>query len=214
MEKMEEAMKAMQQGQEYVHDKVTKHEEVLQGARAPTTTSRAHEATTPSRRPPGLMAQGCLDEEEEDAGDAQQETPANTNANTSKTRQVEGGDTDEPEADGGGGGRVPPGAHAGGMPTPNPAHYRSEEAWAAMEEEMARLRQQHPPKVEAQEFFADALTQMVQSFKSMAESGQSAARILHVSDTRTRTTRANEVDAEATLSTRPTRAMHVKKHTR
>ena len=83
-----------------------------------------------------------------------------------------------------------------------------------MEEEMARLRQQHPPRVEATDFFADALTQMVQSFKSMAESGQSAARILHVSDTRTRTTRANEVDAEATLSTRPTRAMHVKKHTR
>jgi hypothetical protein len=51
MEKMEEAMKAMQQGQEYVHDKVTKHEEVLQGARAPTTMSRAHEATTPSRPP-------------------------------------------------------------------------------------------------------------------------------------------------------------------
>ena len=44
-----------------------------------------------------------------------------------------------------------------------------------MEEEMARLRQQHPPRVEATDFFADALTQMVQSFKSMAESGQSAA---------------------------------------
>ena len=45
------------------------------------------------------MVQGRLDEEEEDAGDAQRETPANTNANTSKTRQVEGDDTDEPEAE-------------------------------------------------------------------------------------------------------------------
>ena len=66
------------------------------------------------------MAQECLDEEEEDADDAQQGT--NTNANTSKTCQVEGDDADEPEADGGGGGRVPPGAHTDGMPTPNPAH--------------------------------------------------------------------------------------------
>ena len=46
-----------------------------------------------------------------------------------------------------------------------------------MEEEMARLRRQDPQKEARDEtdFFKGIFSEMVQSFKSMAESGQSAA---------------------------------------
>tara|TARA_B110000046_G_C12628743_1_gene247769 strand:+ start:68 stop:409 length:342 start_codon:yes stop_codon:yes gene_type:complete len=47
-EEMEEDMKAMQQGQEWVHDKVTKHEVALQSERAPRR--RRHGRTRRPRR--------------------------------------------------------------------------------------------------------------------------------------------------------------------
>lgn len=53
----------------------------------------------------------------------------------------------------------------------------SEEAWAVMQAKIARLQRQDPEEtaVSDEDFFRDGFTQMLKSFKSIAESGQATA---------------------------------------
>ena len=94
--------------------------------------------------------------------------------NTPEERQVDGDGTEEPEADGWER-FAPPGDHAGGMPTLDPDRVAMQAEIATLK---ARLREQQDPleKEIDQAFLRNVLSDMVLSFKSMAETGQSAAR--------------------------------------